>query len=629
MSSDWFGEDGTNGTCTVTNGSPNVTFTGANLLSNIAATKGDGFKGPDGKVYGISAVTAENAIMLAANYQGTDGADQPFAIIPLLGGRSVALGKLVSTLLNSSSYSQIAGLAPAVGDFTQFVAGTPNTWINRSTLQVAFSLFSAITEENVASAATTDIGAGTSPKKSITGAGTITSLGTVPNAVRLWRAASNPSVQMNNGVSNAVPGGANLQLQQGDIGLSFSDAQGTPVWRHFIQRAHGGAAVFTGVTGTGNDVGSNGPLLTGQVKMQRNSTFGMSNGGGLYVQNATTPAMAVSIGYDSTAGFGYIQSRQEGVVAKPLVFNPDGGSVGIGPAIPTAPLQITAGLPILTLQPSAYIAGTTNYRTQLGTDAAATGTLLLGNSANNEIRAGSTLVGGYLDIFVNNTTYIGVASDGLLATRITSSGNVLHGYTTSNGSYKLQVNSQIFATSSTVATSHGPYKDNQQPLTGCLALIEALQPKTFTWKQGAAAGGISNPNFGQSQTIEVLVPQRDEHGEIMLDESGAEILITETREEVDNREWLREPHNFPAGMQVGFVAQEVEAALAGTEFVGAVIKTNIRAAPKDDSGTVVGEAEEFKGIAEGNLIALLAGAVKELSERNGLLEARLTAAGIP
>lgn len=161
-------------------------------------------------------------------------------------------------------------------------------------------------------------------------------------------------------------------------------------------------------------------------------------------------------------------------------------------------------------------------------------------------------------------------------------GNLFLGYTSSNGSYKLQVNSQIFATSATIATSDQKYKENITDLTGTLALINALQPRTFTWKHGADAG-------------EVL----DTNGKI-----------------------IREAHNFAYGPQVGFIAQEVETALAESPFLPAIIKTNMREDIKDESGSVIAPADEFKGIAEGNLIPLLVGAIKELTARIALLEAK-------
>jgi hypothetical protein len=67
--------------------------------------------------------------------------------------------------------------------------------------------------------------------------------------------------------------------------------------------------------------------------------------------------------------------------------------------------------------------------------------------------------------------------------RINSAGELLVGYTADNGTYKLQVNSQIFATSATIATSDGRYKENVATLDGCVDLVKALRPVSFNWKE--------------------------------------------------------------------------------------------------------------------------------------------------
>lgn len=145
----------------------------------------------------------------------------------------------------------------------------------------------------------------------------------------------------------------------------------------------------------------------------------------------------------------------------------------------------------------------------------------------------------------------------------TSGGNVLIGYTSSNGAYSLQVNSQIFATSATIATSDGRYKQNVTPISGALALVEALNPVTFKWKP-------------------------------------------------------HKVHKFDLENTVtGFIAQEVQTAFAGQPFVGSIVKPSeclIEKEETDADGNVVKPAvvEDFLGIAEGNLIAILTAAIKEL-----------------
>ena len=173
--------------------------------------------------------------------------------------------------------------------------------------------------------------------------------------------------------------------------------------------------------------------------------------------------------------------------------------------------------------------------------------------------------------------------------RINNAGELLVGYTTDNGAYKLQVNSQIFATSATIATSDGRYKENVASLGGCLDLVKALRPVSFTWK-----------------------PQQD---------------ITRTDDE-GNEVMVRERHNFPEGTQVGFIAQEVQEVLTDKPWLNSVIKENVRPAVLDSEGNELAPEEQFFGIAEGNLIAVLTNALQEavaqietLTDRVAALEA--------
>jgi hypothetical protein len=172
------------------------------------------------------------------------------------------------------------------------------------------------------------------------------------------------------------------------------------------------------------------------------------------------------------------------------------------------------------------------------------------------------------------------------AMRITNTQELLIGYTTDNGAYKLQVNSQIFATSATVATSDGRYKENVATLNGCIDLVKALRPVSFDWK-----------------------PQQDI---TRIDEDGNSVLV-------------REGHNFPDGKQVGFIAQEVQEVLADKPWLGSVIKQNVRPAIEDADGNELAPEEEFFGIAEGNLTAVLTAALQEAIAKISALEVRIAA----
>jgi hypothetical protein len=96
---------------------------------------------------------------------------------------------------------------------------------------------------------------------------------------------------------------------------------------------------------------------------------------------------------------------------------------------------------------------------------------------------------------------------------------MLIGYTGSNGPYALQINGQIFATSSTVATSDAKFKSNVEDFTDATAIIMGLRPRTFEWL---------------------------DHG----------------------------THNFPKGQQVGFIAQEVQEVLKNSPHLDAFVKKN-------------------------------------------------------
>jgi Chaperone of endosialidase len=166
-----------------------------------------------------------------------------------------------------------------------------------------------------------------------------------------------------------------------------------------------------------------------------------------------------------------------------------------------------------------------------------------------------TATAGYITFHTGGTTE---------AMRIDSSGNLLVGYTGSNGSYKLQVNSQIFATSGTIATSDANYKTNVTPLSNALLVINKLNPVSFNWKKHPI-------------------------------------------------------HNFDIETPtVGFLAQEVQTALANENYVNSIVKKSncvITPAVTDKDGNIITPAvtEDFLGIAEGNMIAILTKAIQELN----------------
>jgi hypothetical protein len=123
-------------------------------------------------------------------------------------------------------------------------------------------------------------------------------------------------------------------------------------------------------------------------------------------------------------------------------------------------------------------------------------------------------------VYWPTTNTIGITNGGSESLRVDSSNQLLVGYTSSQGSYKLQVNSQIFATNATVATSDGRYKEDVQTLSNASDLVSRLNPVQFKWK-------------------------------------------------------AHEIHNLDVGKtDVGFIAQEVQAVLSDTDYSDSVVVTN-------------------------------------------------------
>ncbi len=97
------------------------------------------------------------------------------------------------------------------------------------------------------------------------------------------------------------------------------------------------------------------------------------------------------------------------------------GDIGIGTAGPGASLEVSASAPDIWLSPSGYGG---NYRTELGAQSNAIGSLILGNNGENEIRFGNSAAGGLGSIYVNNTNGYNADSNGTLSMQFLANGNV-------------------------------------------------------------------------------------------------------------------------------------------------------------------------------------------------------------
>lgn len=238
-------------------------------------------------------------------------------------------------------------------------------------------------------------------------------------------------------------------------------------------------------------------------------------------------------------------------------FQVSGGNVGIGKS-PTSILDVQAAS--VSNGAVAFTLTNTQSSTSVGINVTGTTFAAAGVAGSSIlIGPGSGNTGIAIGQYTAGTGGIQFLTNGAENARVDSTGKWMIGYTSSNGSYKLQVNSQIFATSSTVATSDGRYKQDVRPIEGASAMLAKLNPVTFAWKPHPV-------------------------------------------------------HEFVTGRVTGFIAQEVREALASTDFVDTLVNTGSVTLPD-------GSQQEFLGLAEGHLIAVLVASMKEMLQRIAVLEA--------
>ncbi len=180
-----------------------------------------------------------------------------------------------------------------------------------------------------------------------------------------------------------------------------------------------------------------GSYTPGFVQVYRNGVhlgdadFTATNGTTVTLANAATAGDLVTIQYYTLTSLTNALPLTGGTVVGSTTFNAGvnlaavSGNVGIGTTTPSTALELKNPTPVITLTPSGY---TNQYQTTLGTQNGADAYLIFGNNNKNEIRAGRTFVGGYLDFYTNNTVSQASTSDGVRAMRLDTAGRVTMPY---------------------------------------------------------------------------------------------------------------------------------------------------------------------------------------------------------
>jgi hypothetical protein len=88
-------------------------------------------------------------------------------------------------------------------------------------------------------------------------------------------------------------------------------------------------------------VGVNNPNPVGQFDLAGASSLG-AEAGGLHVTDTNvSPNKVIQIGYDDAANVGFVRAYQSGTDVEKLVFNPQGGNVGVGTTNPVGQFDIS------------------------------------------------------------------------------------------------------------------------------------------------------------------------------------------------------------------------------------------------------------------------------------------------
>ena len=212
---------------------------------------------------------------------------------------------------------------------------------------------------------------------------------------------------------------------------------------------------------------------------------------------ATVGTHVLDFGLSSTSTYSWLQARDKSNYATNyfLSLNPNGGSVGVGTAVPITTLTVGNAL--------GTVSGEITVNPQAGTNEGGQISIkrsLSGGTTDWTIdHYGDNTANARFRIFNGSTETAGIV--------IKESGNV--GIGTITPSTKLYVNGDITA-NSVAGTSDIRFKTNIRPVTHALDKVKALQGVYFNWNQKA----FPEKEFGKqdelgfiAQEVEKVVPE--------------------------------------------------------------------------------------------------------------------------
>ena len=205
------------------------------------------------------------------------------------------------------------------------------------------------------------------------------------------------------------------------------------------------------------------------------------------------------------------------------------GNVGIGTTNPQSTLDIgkNHSTPALRIGNSNY---GSSYNSIWGLQAGAQSVMIFGNNGSNEIRAGNTVVGGYLDFYTNNTSDYTAPSNGTLVMRLANNGNVGIS-TTGQPTEKLEVNGNLKLTGTGNISANGTIeagniKAKYQDVAEWVPSSEQLSAGTVVVLDSTKSNQVTSSTVSYDTRVAGVVSEQP--GIALGEKSAGKVLVATT-----------------------------------------------------------------------------------------------------
>jgi hypothetical protein len=259
-----------------------------------------------------------------------------------------------------------------------------------------------------------------------------------------------------------------------------------------------------------------------KLTVTADDTFAQDSSGQIVIRGSSNNSEKLSIGFDTTSNYGYIQAIEAGVASRSLALNPFGGNVGIGTS-PDFPLHVSSTGVVLGLNATSGAVsqrfnenGTARFflSTLNGSNGLA---FVNGDGTTERMRideSGNLMVGT-----TSSTGHVTITSSqyNAMSVKVSANGNVGASWKNVSGTEVgyIQVNASatLYSTASDIRL-----KENIVNAPSASDDVDAIQVRSFNWK----ADG-SHQKYGMiAQELQTVAPEAVTEGETKEDMMGVD-----------------------------------------------------------------------------------------------------------